>query len=246
MPGPAPRGGARQPTRKVKLLMLLEVDGLRVGYGHVSVIEDLSLRVEAGQVVALLGPNGAGKTTTLLGLSGALPIQGGEVRFNGETMTSPLHKRAQNGLGFITEGRGIFKGLTARENLRVAGVDTAPVLEVFPQLEWRLDVKAGLLSGGEQQMLAVGRALARQTTLLLIDELSLGLAPLVVDRLLNVVREQADKGVGVLLVEQHVRKTLEIADYVYVLQRGRVSTEGPASELRNRLEQIEASYFATA
>jgi branched-chain amino acid transport system ATP-binding protein len=116
----------------VELLMLLEVDGLRVGYGHVSVIEDLSLRVDAGQVVALLGPNGAGKTTTLLGLSGALPIQGGEVKFNGERITSPLHKRAQNGLGYITEGRGIFKGLTARENLRVAGVDPAPVLELFP------------------------------------------------------------------------------------------------------------------
>jgi branched-chain amino acid transport system ATP-binding protein len=226
--------------------MLLEVDGLQVGYGHVSVIQDLNLRVEAGQVVALLGPNGAGKTTTLLGLSGALPIQGGQVRYKGAPMTEPLHQRAKKGFGLISEGRGIFKGLTARENLRVGGVDPAAVLEVFPQLEWRLDVKAGLLSGGEQQMLAVGRALGRNAELLLIDELSLGLAPLVVDRLLQVVRETANNGVGVLLVEQHVRKTLEIADYVYVLQRGRISTEGNASELRNRLEQIEASYFATA
>jgi ABC-type branched-subunit amino acid transport system ATPase component len=224
--------------------MLLEVDGLRVGYGHVSVVEDLNLRVERGQVVALLGPNGAGKTTTLLGLSGALPIQGGEVRLDGAALTSPLHRRAKKGLGLITEGRGIFKQLTARENLRVGRVDTAAVLDLFPQLEKRLDVKAGLLSGGEQQMLAVGRAMARNAELLLIDELSLGLAPLVVDRLLQVLRSMADRGVGILLVEQHVRKILEIADYVYVLQRGRVSVQGTAADLRDRLEEIEASYFA--
>jgi ABC-type branched-subunit amino acid transport system ATPase component len=226
--------------------MLLEVEGLSVGYGAVDVVEDLDLRVERGQVVALLGPNGAGKTTTLMGVSGVLPSRAGEVRFKGRPATEALHRRARNGLGLITEGRGIFKQLTARENLRVGGVELEPVLELFPQLEYRLNVKAGLLSGGEQQMLAVGRALSRNAELLLIDELSLGLAPLVVDRLLQVLRAQADRGVGVLLVEQHVRKILEIADYVYVLQRGRVVTAGPAAELRNRLEEIEASYFSPA
>jgi ABC-type branched-subunit amino acid transport system ATPase component len=226
--------------------MLFEVEGLKVGYGHVSVVEDLSLRVDRGQVVALLGPNGAGKTTTLLGLSGALPIQAGEVRLDGKLLTEPLHRRARKGLGYITDGRGIFNQLTARENLRVGGVDPATVLDIFPGLERCLDVKAGLLSGGEQQMLAVGRALGRKAELLLIDELSLGLAPLVVDRLLQVLRDTADRGIGVLLVEQHVRKTLEIADYVYVLQRGRITTAGPADELRGRLEEIEASYFAAS
>ena len=226
--------------------MLLEVEGLRVGYGAVAVVEDLNLRVERGQIVALLGPNGAGKTTTLLGVSGALPVQGGEVRFKGKPVKDPLHRRARNGLGLITEGRGIFKQLSTRENLRVGGVETDSVLEMFPQLEARLDVKAGLLSGGEQQMLAVGRALSRNAELLLIDELSLGLAPLIVDGLLQVLRTTADRGVGVLLVEQHVRKILEIADFVYVLQRGRVITSGTAVELRGRLEEIEASYFAPA
>lgn len=224
--------------------MLLEAEGLSVGYGPVTVVEDLNLRVERGQIVALLGPNGAGKTTTLLALSAVLPIQGGEIRFNGEAGTESLHKRAKKGFGLITEGRGIFKQLTTRENLRVGGVTPDAVLEMFPELGHRLDVKAGLLSGGEQQMLAVGRALSRQSTLLLIDELSLGLAPMVVDRLLQSLRATADSGVGVLLVEQHVRKVLEIADYVYVLQRGRVTISGPASELHERLEEIEASYFA--
>jgi len=226
--------------------MLLNVEGLRVGYGSISVVEDLNLRVEKGQVVALLGANGAGKTTTLLGISGALPVQGGTVTLNGTPLDAPLHRRAKQGLGLIAEGRGIFKALTTRENFRVGGVEVSDVLELFPQLESRLDVKAGLLSGGEQQMLAVGRALARKAELLLIDELSLGLAPLIVDRLLGVLRETADRGVGVLLVEQHVRKILEIADYVYVLQRGRISTEGTAADLKDRLEEIEASYFATS
>ena len=224
--------------------MLLEVEGLCVGYGPVSVVEDLNIQVERGQVVALLGPNGAGKTTALLGMSGALPVQAGEVRLNGQAMTEPLHRRAKKGLGLVAEGRGIFKELTARENLRVGGADPDAVIELFPQLEWRLNVKAGVLSGGEQQMLAIGRMLGRNAELLLIDELSLGLAPLVVDRLLEVLRAIADKGVGILLVEQHVRKILEIADYVYVLQRGHVSASGPAHELRDRLEEIEASYFA--
>jgi branched-chain amino acid transport system ATP-binding protein len=224
--------------------MLLEVDGLCVGYGQVSVVEDLHLRVDRGQVVGLLGSNGAGKTTTLLGLSGAIPTTAGEIRMDGEVLTEPLHRRAKKGIGYIADSRGIFSQLTARENLRVGGVDPARVIELFPGLERCLDVRAGLLSGGEQQMLAVGRALGRDAQLLLIDELSLGLAPLIVDHLLEVLRARADQGIGVLLVEQHVRKTLEIADYVYVLQRGRVTTEGPVAELRGRLDDIEASYFA--
>jgi branched-chain amino acid transport system ATP-binding protein len=225
---------------------LLDVDGVSIGYGAVTVVDDLSLRVERGQIVALLGPNGAGKTTTLLGLSGVLPLLGGVVRVHGDEVGEPLHRRARHGLGFISEGRGIFRKLTTRENLRVAGVSPAAVLELFPELRSRLDVTAGLLSGGEQQMLAVGRALSRDVDLLLIDELSLGLAPMVVDRLLGVLAATADRGVGILLVEQHVRKAMEIADHVYVLQRGRLAAEGPAVEMSGRLEEIEAAYFAPA
>jgi len=225
---------------------LLEVDRISVGYGAVSVLQELSLRVQQGQVVALLGPNGAGKTTTLLSIAGALKLQGGEVRFGGEAMTSPLHRRARSGLGLITEQRSIFKQLTAADNCRVGGVEPNSVLEMFPQLESRMNVKAGLLSGGQQQMLAVGRALCRDAKLLLIDELSLGLAPMIVEQLLQVVRSTADKGVGVLLVEQHVRRVLAIADYAYVLQRGRVHSEGTAEEMRENLEAIEASYFVAS
>jgi len=224
--------------------VLLEVDGLTVGYGPVAVVHELAFSVSAGRVVALLGPNGAGKTTTLLGVSGALPVQAGSVRLHGEPVSGGLFRRVRRGMGLITEDRGVFRQLSTRDNLKVGGVDAERVLALFPELQRRLNVKAGLLSGGEQQMLAVGRALARDADLLLIDELSLGLAPLVVDRLLRVIREAADAGMGVLLVEQHVSKALDIADDVYVLQRGRFGASGPADELKGRLDEIEAMYFA--
>jgi len=224
--------------------VLVEAEGLAAGYGSVVVVRDLDLRVRAGEVVALLGPNGAGKSTTLLTLSGALPPLGGAVRWNGAATKAALHARARQGLGLVTEERSVFMRLTARENLRVGCRDIAPALELFPELKPRLDVKAGLLSGGEQQMLTLARALARRPSLLLADELSLGLAPLVVNRLLSAVREAADDGVGVLLVEQHVSKVLDIADRVYVLRRGRVELAGKADELRGRLAEIESSYLS--
>ena len=225
--------------------VLVEAEGLQAGYGSVVVVRDLDLQVRAGEVVALLGPNGAGKSTTLLTLSGALPPLGGAVRWNGAATKAALHARARQGLGLVTEERSVFMRLTARENLRVGCRDIAPALELFPELGSRLDVKAGLLSGGEQQMLTLARALARRPSLLLADELSLGLAPLVVTRLLSAVRKAADDGVGVLLVEQHVSKVLDIADRVYVLRRGRVELAGRADELRGRLAEIESSYLST-
>jgi branched-chain amino acid transport system ATP-binding protein len=224
--------------------VLLEVEGLTVGYGPVNVVNDLAFSVSAGQIVALLGPNGAGKTTTILGVGGVLPVHAGNVRLNGQPLKGPLFRRVRRGMGLVTEERGVFRQLTVRENLRVAGVDAERVFALFPELKVRLRVKAGLLSGGEQQMLAVGRALVRDADLLLIDELSLGLAPLVVDRLLRVIREAADRGMGILLVEQHVRKVLNIADHAYVLQRGRFGASAPADELRGNLDEIEAMYFA--
>ena len=225
---------------------LLDVEGLGTGYGRVDVLRDVSIRIEPGHVVALLGPNGAGKTTVLRALSGQIPIRTGVVRWNGEPTTDPLHRRARKGLGVVGEERSIFRQLTVRENFRVANTTAEHALGLFPELEKRLRIRAGLLSGGEQQMLALAMALGRDPSLLLVDELSLGLAPIVVERLLAAVRAAADRGIGVLVVEQHVRRVLEIADYVYVLNRGQVQLEGAASELRHRLEEIEDSYFASS
>jgi branched-chain amino acid transport system ATP-binding protein len=223
---------------------LLEVDQVSAGYGPVPVLRDVSLSVEPGQVVALLGPNGAGKTTTLRTVSGAIPLSAGTVRWKGAPTTAPLHRRARTGLAYVFEERSFFRQMTLQQNLRVANVATDFAFELFPELAPRLRVRAGLLSGGEQQMLSLALALGRSPDLVLIDELSLGLAPLVVDRLLGVVRRAADSGIGVLVVEQSVRRILEIADTVSVLQRGQVELSGTAEELRDRLEEIERSYFA--
>src|SRR3954454_16518817 len=192
---------------------LLECRGVSAGYGGMVVVRDVDLRVGAGEVVALIGPNGAGETNTLLPLSGDLPVIAGEVRYLGTATKSPLFRRARRGLGFVTEERSVFMRLSVADNLRLARARRADVLELFPELGPLMRRSAGLLSGGEQQMLALARALAREPKLLLIDELSLGLAPLVVRRLLDAVRQAAtDRGLGVLLVEQHVRQALQIAD----------------------------------
>ena len=223
----------------------LEARGLTAGYGSSSIIvRDLDLTVAPGEVVALLGPNGAGKTTTILTLCGELPPIRGEVWMYGAPTTAPLHRRARQGLGLVTEERAVLMSMTVAENLRVGRCDRERALALFPELEEHLARRVGLLSGGQQQMLALARALARDTKVLLADELSLGLAPIVVDRLLQAVRAAADAGVGVLIVEQHVRKAMEIADRVYVMRRGRVDVSGTSAELRDRVEEIQASYLA--
>ncbi len=223
---------------------LLRTEDLRAGYGAIVVVHGIHLEVNPGEVVALLGANGAGKTTTLLTLAGDIPILGGTIVINGMATRSPLHRRARNGLGFVPEERSVFKGLTTEENLKVGRGDIDFAIELFPELKSRWKVKAGLLSGGEQQMLTLARAISRRPRLLLADELSLGLAPLVVDRLLTAVRQAADAGLGVLLVEQHVRKVLGYADRGYVIRRGRVAIEGTAAELMDQLEDIESTYLA--
>ncbi|MFD3374310.1 MULTISPECIES: ABC transporter ATP-binding protein [unclassified Streptomyces] len=222
---------------------LIEARALSAGYGTVPVLRDLDLEVRPGEVVALFGPNGAGKSTTLRVLSGELAPMSGEVRWLGGTGQAPLHRRAREGLAYVGE-RAVFTRLDTADNLRVGRVTTDQALALFPELEKRLRTGAGMLSGGEQQMLSLARALCRTPKLLLADELSLGLAPLVVDRLLRAVREAADRGLGALLVEQHVRKVLDIADRVYVLRRGRIVMTGTPKELRANLDEIESSYLA--
>lgn len=223
---------------------LLEARGLHAGYGEVTVVRDLSLRVASGEVVALLGANGAGKTTTLLALAGELKALKGEVIWKGARARGPLHRRARDGLSYVTEERSIFPKLTTRQNLAVGRADVQKATALFPELGQLMSRRAGLLSGGEQQMLTLGRALARPTALLLTDELSLGLAPKTVGRLLRAVRAAADAGVGALLVEQHVHRVLEIADRVYLLHQGRVAFEGTAAEARRNLNEIQTHYLA--
>jgi branched-chain amino acid transport system ATP-binding protein len=227
-------------------MSLIEAEGLSAGYHGQPIVRGLDISVESGAVTVLLGPNGAGKTTTLLTLAGELPAIEGKVLMNGRRAPRGLHRRARTGLSFVTEERSVFMELSVEENLRVGRCSAKKALRLFPELEPLMKRRAGLLSGGEQQMLTLGRALAREPRLLLIDELSLGLAPLVVARLLEAVRSAANDGVGVLLVEQHVDQALKVADQVHVMERGRVVLEGPKADVEQRVQEIEASYLDAA
>ena len=231
---------------------LLEVQALDAGYNGIPVVRDLSLHVAAGEVVALLGPNGAGKSTTLNTIAGLLPPVGGSVRLDGADLDGmPAHHRARKGVSLVPEGRSLFFGLTVREHLKLAATGDKlrreQLIEMLPELEKCLDRKAGVLSGGEQQMLAVGRALVSVPRVLLVDEMSLGLAPVIVERLLPVLRRIAEElGAGVLFVEQHVALALEVADRAYVLSHGRLVLEGKAADLRGRRDLLQSSYLGEA
>jgi len=223
---------------------VLEGVRLSAGYGKLPVIRDLDLRVGAGEVVALVGPNGAGKTTTLKTLGGYLKPSAGTVRWNGHDVSSPPHKRARDGLAFVNDSRSVLRRLTTRQNLKLARVEHGACLALFPELESRLDTKAGDLSGGEQQMLAVGRALARGPKLLMADELSLGLAPLAAERLLRAVRHAADHdGVGVLLVEQHLNNALRYADRICLIVAGRIEFDGMPQQVAENRSSVIRSYL---
>ncbi len=233
-------------TRDPKL-PVVETRGLSAGYGAQAVISDINLVLHPGEVVGLFGANGAGKTTTMLALAGELMPMTGEVELHGEVTRDPLYRRAQNGLMFVTEEKSVIMGLTTRDNLRVGGVDIDIALGLFPELEKRINIMGGLLSGGEQQMLSLARALGRNPRILLADELSLGLAPIVVQRLLQAVRDAAaELGMAVLLVEQHVRQALKFADRAYIMRRGTVEISGTTAELMSRISEIEETYLTSS
>ena len=246
---PAPASSASTPGHALVL------KDLSAGYRGVPVVRELNLEVRPGEVVALLGPNGAGKTTTLETIAGLNRPLSGTADLSGQTISGmPAHLLARRGLALVPEGRALFPGLTVREHLRLAGgrgrragrgdSHEDELLEMLPELRKCLGRKAGLLSGGEQQMLAVGRALVTRPRLLLVDEMSLGLAPVIVERLIPILRRAADElGASVLFVEQHVALALEVADRAYVLTHGRIRLEGAAAELRERRELLAASYL---
>jgi branched-chain amino acid transport system ATP-binding protein len=228
---------------------VLELNNLSVGYDRAQVVRDLTLTVRSGEVVALLGPNGAGKTTTLRAISGLLKHGAGAVRFGDADLAGVTPAaRSKLGIAHVPSDRGLFFGLTVAEHFRLDGHGSPAAVDAafdhFPALRKLKDRKAGLMSGGEQQMLAISRALARKPRLLMLDEMSLGLAPVIVGRLLPVVREYATaSGTGVLLVEQHVQMALMIADRGYVLSHGELSASGTADELRGDAERLAASYL---
>lgn len=223
---------------------LISADRMSVGYGAIPVIRDLTIELNAGEVVALLGPNGAGKTTTLRALAGELPLSGGRVRWLGQETTKATFLRCRDGLGVVHEERSVIRGLSVIDNLRLARGDIELAFQLFPELEPLVKRKAGLLSGGEQQILTLARALSRRPKCLLVDELSLGLAPLITERLLSAVADAAkDGGGGVLLVEQQVVSALRVSQRAYVLRRGQVVLEGSSADLLGRIDEIEASYL---
>jgi branched-chain amino acid transport system ATP-binding protein len=231
------------------MTVLIETKDLTCGYGKLAVVRDLNMTVSAGEVVCLLGANGAGKTTTLLTIAGALPKLGGIVEVAGTPAPAAAHVVARRGLALVPEGRGLFYRLTVAENLRLrrhraSTVTIEDILVHFPVLADLMTRRAVLLSGGEQQMLALAGALLADPKVILLDEMSLGLAPIIVERLLPIVRNIADeRGMGVLLVEQHIRAALSVADRGYVMAHGAVVAEGSAEELRRDAELLEASYL---
>jgi branched-chain amino acid transport system ATP-binding protein len=239
-PGMSSHGGQLGAEQGAQLV----ATNLVVGYGAEPVLRGVDIRVDAGEIVALLGANGAGKTTTLLALAGVLKPTEGVVHLFGAPTADPLHIRARKGLAFVAEDRSLFMKQSVADNLRIAKADTERVFALFPELAQLRTRRVGALSGGEQQMLTLARALSRNARLILIDELSLGLAPLIVERLLDAVRRVAhEESIGVLLVEQHVEQILEVADRGYVLQNGTVAIAGTAAELTQRHDEVEAAYL---
>ncbi|MCU1674133.1 MAG: transporter ATP-binding protein [Frankiales bacterium] len=225
-------------------MSLLEVEDLSVAYGAIDAVKGITLNVEAGQVVTLLGTNGAGKTTTLRTISGLLRPKKGQVRFDGERLDGqPAHQVVVKGVAHAPEGRRIFPLMSVEENLELGAYsrssqadvrkDIGDVFERFPRLQERRAQKAGTLSGGEQQMLAIGRALMSRPRLLMLDEPSMGLSPIMIQLIFSTISELKESGTTILLVEQNANEALKLADYGYVLETGRIVLEGTGQKLMN-------------
>jgi len=230
---------------------MLKISQLEVAYGDIQVVWGIDLEVPPQSTVALLGPNGAGKTSSLLAMMGLLPIKAGLVQFKGENISQKkTHEIVESGLVLVPEWRGTFATMTVLENLEIAAYTAKArplqqqtlkeVFAIFPRLEERKSQKARTLSGGERQMLAIGRALMLQPELLILDEPSLGLAPLIVDNIFDVIAKIKERGVSILIVEQNVQLTLESTDYAYIIETGRIVQQGPSAELLKDDRVVEA------
>ncbi|WP_410787464.1 ABC transporter ATP-binding protein [Kribbella sp. C-35] len=231
--------------------MLLEIEDIHVHYGKIAALKGVSIQVDEGEIVTLIGANGAGKTTTLKTISGLRPLSSGKISFGGQDISKVAgHERVRRGIGQSPEGRGIFPGMTVQENLFMGSYarkdnpakELAEVYELFPRLSERKDQVGGTMSGGEQQMLAIGRALMTKPKVLLLDEPSMGLAPLLVAQIFSIIKEINDRGTTVLLVEQNARQALQVADRAYVLETGRVVKSAPAHELLDD-PSVRAAYL---
>ncbi|MFJ6676331.1 ABC transporter ATP-binding protein [Actinosynnema sp. NPDC091369] len=231
--------------------MLLELKDIHVHYGKIAAIKGISLQVQDGEIVSLIGANGAGKTTTLKTISGLRPLTSGQVLFNGDDISKmPGHKRVMAGIGQSPEGRGVFPGMTVQENLLMGAytrkdaldADLAEVYELFPRLAERKNQFGGTMSGGEQQMIAIGRALMTKPKVLLLDEPSMGLAPMLIAQIFEIIKEINKRGTTVLLVEQNAQQALKLSDRAYVLETGRVVKSAPGPELLDD-PQVRAAYL---
>lgn len=238
----------RKDTMSTTTEPLLELRDVHSGYGEASVLEGVDVTVPHGHCVVLLGPNGVGKSTILRTVSGVIKPTAGSVRYRGEDLQKvPDHRIARRGLAHVPEGRGIFPGLSVRENLQIGGFASragsrglaesfARVFDLFPILVEKADQPAASLSGGQQQMLAIGRGLMSRPELLILDEPSLGLSPLLVDQVFDALRAVKDQGTTILLVEQSARHALALADHAYVIGEGRVTRHGSADDVRTSLD----------
>jgi branched-chain amino acid transport system ATP-binding protein len=236
-------------------MSLLEVDDLRAGYGRIEILHGITLRLEANELCAIVGANGAGKTTLLNAISRIVAARSGSVRFDGRDITkAQSHAIVRAGLHHVPEGRRMLAAMSVEENLLVASAirsdldvraEIASMYERFPVLGERRNLPAGSLSGGEQQMLAIARALVVKPKALLLDEPSMGLAPKLIDRIFSIVAEERARGTAILLVEQNARKALALADRAYVLERGAITLEGTGPELLQR-DEVAAAYLGSA
>jgi branched-chain amino acid transport system ATP-binding protein len=236
--------------------LILEIEGLHVYYGNIHAVKGINIKVPEGKIVTLIGANGAGKTTTLSTIAGLVKARRGKILFEGEDVTNkPAHQIVERGIALVPEGRRIFPNLTVYENLMMGAFnrkdeedvkkDLEWVFELFPRLKERLSQKGGTLSGGEQQMLAISRALMSRPKLLMMDEPSLGLAPLLVKEVFEVIKVINSQGTSILLVEQNALAALKVSNYGYVLETGNIRLEGPSSELLNN-EEVKNAYLGVS